>query len=52
MMTIRQTKIMIDAQAIDVKIAKQGQHMNKTLHEVKDLRDSIQDVRENLGQKV
>ena len=39
MMTIRQSKIMIDAQAIDVKLHKQGQHMTKTLDEVKELRD-------------
>jgi len=52
MMTIRQTKIIIDSQAIDVKLGKQSQHMDRTLAEVRDLREQLRQFRDDLGLKV
>ena len=45
MMTLRQTKIIVSNQGIDVKLKKQEQHMDHTLKEVSEFRHSIQQIR-------
>ena len=51
MMALRQTKIIVDNQAIDVKMTRQSQHLDNTLSEVTDLRAQVNDLRDKLGQQ-
>ena len=49
MMALRQTKIIVDNQAIDVKMTRQSQHLEKTLDEVSNLRNQVTELRDKLG---
>lgn len=43
MMDVRQTKIIVDNKAFDIKVSKLGQHMDSTLEEVNEMRKLIYD---------